>query len=286
MRFKSHGVRRRASIVAVLIALLAYPSFSRAHDSVTQQIARVTAELKNDPGNARLLLRRGELRRMNREWREALADLDRAADRDPALTRVHLVRAHVLLDASRPSDAVAAASQFLVTEGGDPDALTVRARALVRLRRFDAAAADFTRALARAPLPEIYIERARAQSDVGVPGQARALAGLDEGLARLGPIVALEIEALDLETRLGRVDAALRRIDRLAAGASRQETWLARRGAVLARAGRTDDARASYQAALEAADRLPAWTRQTRATQQLIASIRAELDRLQRSLND
>ena len=285
MVFKSVGGRRGPTLVLV-IALLAQASPSQAHDSITQQIARLTAELKSDPGNARLFLRRGELRRMNREWRDALADLDRAAALEPTLTRVDLVRAHVLLDASRPADAAAAASRFLLVNIDNPDALTVRARALVRLRRFDAAAADFTRALAREPLPDVYIERARAQSTDGAAGQAQALAGLDEALARLGPVVALELEALELETRLGLVDRAVHRIDRLAATASRQETWLARRGAVLARAGRVRDARVSYQAALDAANRLPAWTRQTRATQQLITGIRAELERLQHSLNE
>lgn len=279
MRVESLAVRRGFAI-GLLLALLAYATPGLAHDSLTAQIARITAELSRDPDNARLLLRRGELRRMNRQWREALADLDRAAALDPTSRRIDLVRAHVFFDASRWADAVAAATTFLTQQPDDADARLVRARALVKLRRVDDAAADFTRSLERQPIPDVYVERVRLQREAG--RLEAALQGVEDGLKRLGPVVTLELEALDLETRLRRFDGALARLDRLAAHTARPETWLARRGEVLWRAGRITDARAAYQAALAAADRLPPWTRQTRATQQLVARVRVELERVSR----
>jgi len=52
MALKPPEVRRGATLV-LLIALLAHSFISRAHDSIKLQIARITAELKDDPGNAR-----------------------------------------------------------------------------------------------------------------------------------------------------------------------------------------------------------------------------------------
>ena len=269
---------RWAALACLALVVWAWPV--DAHDGLAGQIVRLTAEIRNDPANAALLLRRGELYRLNRQWREALADLDGAERVDASLRRVDLVRAHVFLETSRPGDAVAAADRYLTHEPEQIDALLIRARARVGLRRFAAAAADFTRILQQRPLPDFYLERARAERVIGPAGLDRARRGLDEGLARIGSIVTLELEALDLERALGEFDRALARIDRLAAAAPRKEQWLARRGAVLEQAGRRDEARATYAAALAAVEQLPARTQRTRATQQLLIALRADLDRL------
>jgi tetratricopeptide (TPR) repeat protein len=271
---------RAGRLMAVLVVFLTWFPPAFAHDGINAQIARLTIELEGNPDNASLWLRRGELFRANRQWREALADLDRAARLDASLARVELVRAHVFLESSRPHDAIAAADRFLARDPDQPDALTVRARARVALRRFAEAAADFTRVVEVRPLPDLYLERARAERATGPRGLAPALRGLDEGLARLGSIVTLELEALDIERSLGQFDRALARIDRLTAQAARKEQWLARRGAVLEQAGRPVEARASYAAALAATQQLPPWTQRTRATRQLVDSLRADLGRL------
>ena len=262
----------------MILAAWSWPA--HAHDGIAGQIARLTAQIKNAPADASLRLRRGELHRVNRQWREALADLDRAKQLDASLRRVDLARAHVFLDSSRHAEAVAAADRYLSHDPDHLDALLIRARARVILRRFTAAADDFTRIIRSRPLPDFYLERARAQRASGPDGLAPALRGLDQGLARIGSIVTVELEALDLERVLRQFDRAIARIDRLAAQSARKEQWLARRGAVLEQAGRRDEARASYAAAIAAAEQLPARTQRTRATQQLLTALRADLDRL------
>ena len=127
------------------------------------------------------------------------------------------------------------------------------------------------------PQPDLYIERARIAMTTGPDA---ALHGLDDGIRRLGPIVTLELEAIDIELRLARYDAALSRLDRVSAQAARKESWLARRGAILEAAGRLDDARSAYQAALAAAQSRPAWTQQTAASSELIDRLRSDVARL------
>jgi hypothetical protein len=109
------------------------------------------------------------------------------------------------------------------------EAALLRARELADLGRGAEAAAAFDRAVALAarPDPDVYFARAEQQFALGGEWRARAIAGLDEGVARLGGAQQLEELALQLETALHDWDAALRRGERLA---GRQRAAGAREG--------------------------------------------------------
>jgi tetratricopeptide (TPR) repeat protein len=280
MKISPPAVRRGVAAVALAGAIVLFPHAPSAHDGVEGQIAQITAQLAREPANPGLLLKRGELYRATRQYPQALADLDRAAALDPNLSAAELARARVRLDAGNPRGAAEAASRFLARVPGHADALVVRARARVRLGQVREAAADFTRALESRPFPDWYVERARAQMASGGDGIGDAIRGLDDGIRRLGPVVTLELEAIDLELRLRRHAAALSRLDRLSAQTPRKESWLARRGTILESAGRIDEARAAYRAALAAASSLPAWTQRAPASAALIERLRNDLTRL------
>ena len=102
-----------------------------------------------------------------------------------------------------------------------------------------------------------------------------ALEGIEQGLERLGPAIQLQLRALDLEVELERFDAALARLDSLAQGARRQESQLARRGAILRSAGRSLEALEAYRSAREALGRLSRKQRGTR----MMAELAQEVDR-------
>jgi tetratricopeptide (TPR) repeat protein len=251
-----------------------------AHNGLADRIAAITAQIVKNPTSGELLVRRAELYRFSRQWREALADLDRASTLDPAMAAVDLARAHVFLEVGHQQAAVDAASRFLTHQPGHADALIVRGRARAKIGFAKEAAIDFTRALDQRPAPDLYLERAHAILGSGPSHIESALRGLDEGIARLGPIVTLELEAIDLELRLKRYDAALARLDRVSAQAARKESWLARRGAILEQAGRIEEAGTTYRAAWTAAMNLPESTRRARASSALIERLRADLNRL------
>ncbi len=99
-------------------------------------------------------------------------------------------------------------------------------------------------------------------------------------MAALGPLVSLGFEAIDLEVRLRRFDAALARIDQLSAGSPRRESWLVRRGEILEAAGRDAEARQAYESAMDAIAALPAGRRAVPAVADLAASARRGLQRV------
>lgn len=268
-------------IPSALVAALLVASPAAAHPEIEAQISDVTEHIAVRTDDASLYLRRGELHRVHRDWEAALADFERAR----GLGSGPIVDFHVgrmQLEAGRYAAAAETLDRFLAVEPEHEAGLVARARARVALGRPLEAAADLSRALAvtSRPQPTFYLERARALMAAGDRHLDEAIRGLDEGLERLGRPVTLELEAIDLEVRAGRYDAALARIDRIAAASVRREAWLIRRGELLEQAGRPAQAREAYTLALAAIDALPPSRRGNRAVQRLQAQARSALARL------
>jgi len=263
-------------LVVISVALL--PSFAHAHEGVHEQIAAITAKIKRDPKNASLYLQRGELHRLHRDWMRAAADYDRAERLQPGLQIVDLARGKMLFDSGKLQRAKLTLDRFLSRRPAHYEGLITRARVLVKLGARTDAAKDFTRALSLAsiPEPELYLERANVVA-VGVAQLPDALSGLDEGINKLGPLVTLQLVAIDLELRRKNYDGALVRLDQITAQSQRKEAWLVRRGEILKLAGRDDEARAAFNAALTAIESLPPAHRQSRSVSALELRARSAL---------
>lgn len=262
--------------IAACLALLS--PFARAHEGLHEQIQAVTVKIKRDPKNASLYLQRGELYRLHRDWNRAAADYDRAARLQPDLKIIDLARGKMLFESGRLQRARFTLDRFLSRQTGHYEALITRARVLTKLGLREDAIKDFSDALAKSstPDPDLYIER--AQVTAGDEKRIdEALNGLDEGIKRLGPVVTLQLPAIDLELRRHNYDGALARLDLVTSQSERKETWLVRRGEILLLAGRQKEARAAFNAALLAIESLPPAHRQNRTVTTLEVRARSAL---------
>jgi tetratricopeptide (TPR) repeat protein len=270
----------------VVLTLVAATGSAAAHPAIDRQIADMNARIEARPDDPDLYVRRGELHRIHQDWAAAEADFKKARELDPERAAVDFLIGRTRLEAGAPGEAKGFLDRFLAVEPEHTGALVTRARALVALDRPLAAAKDYDRAIAAlgedGARPTHYLERARALASAGEEQLPRALRGLDEGLERLGQPVTLRLYAIELETEMGRYDAALARLDRIAAGAKRQESWLVQRGEILEAAGRTERARVAYGEALKAIDRLPDSRRGSRAVQRLAEQARSAIARLEK----
>lgn len=262
------------------LAWVALVMTAMAHGDLHERIQDVTEQIAQSPRPALLYLERAGLHAAHEEWPDAASDYDRAEalQADPVL--VWLGRGKLQLATGHPADACATLDRLLVREPRHVDALVTRARAKVALKDTAGAARDFTAAIAASarPEPEYFLERASVLAAATPARWDEAIQGLDQGLQRLGQgVVTLQLAAIDLEIRAGRLDAALTRIDRATASAPRTESWLIRRGDVLAKAGRTREAADAYQASLAAIAKLPPRTRKTRAIADLERQARQAL---------
>jgi tetratricopeptide (TPR) repeat protein len=244
------------------------------------QIQEVTKQIEKQPERGELYFKRGELNRLHGLLDAAQADYDRAFFLDTNLTYVDLARGKLFLETNWLLSAKVALDRFLTRYTNNVEGLVTRARVLVKLENRLAAVADYTQALVGStePRPDLYIERAQALTAEGEAYLERAVQGLDEGIKKLGPLVTLQLYAIDVELKRKNFDGALGRLERVAAQSPRKETWLARRGEILQLAGRPADAVEAFKAALRAMETLPPARRNVPAMAELEKRVRAAME--------
>jgi tetratricopeptide (TPR) repeat protein len=255
--------------IAVALAALACAAALRAHPEIEDALTRLNAQIAASPADADLYVQRGELYARHEEWIVAEANYLRAAELSPRHPRLDRARGALELATGRPAEARFHFDAALAHSPADAEALVLRARAHVALKARDAAMTDFNAALSliATPSPELFLERA------ALLAPADAIRSLDEGVERLGPAITLQLRALALEESLGRIDAAVARLNRIADQSERKEAWLKCRGDLLARAGRMREARVAYTAALAAVAALPTWLRESPDAARLAAEL-------------
>lgn len=241
------------------------PGASRAlaHGALHQQLVDVSSQLAADPDNFDLLIRRGELQRLHQSWGDARADFEKARSLRPDDLEPVFRLGRLELEAENP---VVAARWLQATLDKKPhhiEAALLLARACVRTGKPGQAVEHFNTAVhwSREPRPEWFIERSAAILAAAPSGSKEGLklatASLDEGLELVGPVPTLQLAAIELEVKAGRIDAALKRLDAIRNVSERKEQWWFRRGLLLEQAGRATEATAAFQSARSAIDSLP-----------------------------
>ncbi len=252
----------------------------RAHPFLDERLALLDRDLAAEPANAHLLVARGSLLLDEGHADDALPDFDRALAIEPRLDVVHLQRSRALLALDRPEEARAEARRFVELDPGSARGWFQLAAVEGERKDRAGAIAAFARyfALAQQPRPEDYLARAELQRAAGdLDG---ALAGLDEGLARLGPLVSLLVRALELERERSDPAGALAIVDRLIAASPEDERWLLERAEWLDQLGRPAEARVALVAARSALATRPPARRDTAA----LRTVAERLDQLTQKL--
>lgn len=247
------------------------------HEDLELQIARLTEKIRANPADGALHLHRAELHRLHQDAAAARADYRKARSLDPSLARVDLGLGRLELADGRAAAALKHLDAYVEARPDDPSGRLERARAHAALRAWTRAKADYDAALPmlREAAPDVYLERIRIVR--AADGHAASMAALDEAVDRFGPVVSLLAEAVEAEVAAERFEEALGRIDRALEVGGRKDRWLLRRGEILERLGRPDEARAAYAVALREIEALPAARRRARETQSLEGVLRSRL---------
>ena len=254
---------------------------ARAHGDDQLLIDALTEELAKAP-EADLFIRRGELFRHHQEWAKAGADFESAARLDPKLQVIDFFRARLLLESGEPARARPFIDRYVANVPTEAEGWFLRGDVLGALGRHEEGAHEYAEGIGRAPhvRPEHYLRRAKFLAAAPGIDPARVLAAVDEGIAKLGPVIALLEYAITLELERKDYDGALARIASAMAHSPRRETWLVRQGDVYLKSGRIQDAVASYRAALAAIDELPPRFRETVPVEKLERDARNSLSRI------
>ena len=247
-----------------------------AHGDIHVQIHQINPKIKKAP-SAELYVKRGDLYRLDEDYTAALADFQRAEKINPELDTIYLGRGRTLFEAGRYKEALPALDHLLEMKPDHPDGRILRARVHAALDDNTSAIRDYDHvvAIVPSPSPDCFLERSVALVKLQRPQDA--VRGLDEGISRLGNLQALQLAALEIEIGLKQSDAALVRIDQAMAPLQRKEQWLTRRGEILQSAGRSEEAKAAYTAALAAIQTLPPIPRNAKPTRELESRLQSLL---------
>lgn len=274
----------RRGVVSILLGatlLLLGSSPVRGHGDDAQVIEALTLELSRAP-DADLYIRRGELFRHHQEWAKAEADFTAATRLAPELPNLDFFRARNWLEGAEPQRALPLIQRFVAAVPDEPEGWFLRGDVHAALGEHQLGAAHYAEGLARArsPRPEHFLRRARFLASSPTFTAAEVIAALDDGLARLGPVIALVEYALELELERKNYAGALERVAAALLRAPRREAWLVKQGDILVLSGRKPEAVASYRAALAAIEELPERYRTSPAMDQLARATLATLNRL------
>lgn len=261
----------------MLVAVIA-----SAHPEKSAQIEAITARIQKEPENAELYLHRADLHRQESQFELAMSDLATAARLKHDWPQLSLVRGQIQFDEGDWEKALRSVERFLSSETNHAPGLLLRARCQRQLGRHDLAVADYNLALKffAQPNPDVYVERARIEAALG--HFESAIAGLDEGIQRLGSLPGLESMAIQLERQSGQFDAAVRRIEEMEKMGAGGPAELLLKADVLEQAGRLDSARNVINQVIRAVAVLP---RPTMASAGLEADAKRGLERIERKLS-
>jgi tetratricopeptide (TPR) repeat protein len=277
-------IRLRSKIVPLLWIAICAPGVAVADEGLHVRIERVSAQISVTPDDYQLYVNRGELYRLHEEFDAALADYAEAEERGPLefQTTLDFLRGRLWYGAGRPDRAQPALDRFLAARPNHLGGRLVRAKVNVKMGHLEPALRDFSTAieLQDRPSPDLYLDRARLLASDRVNRPDESLRGIDEAISQLGPLVTLIQFAVELEARRGHFEAAIQRIDTLPPSLNEQPSWLVRRGYLLQRAGRAEEAHHVYDQALVAIAKLPPARRRAKANMALESEVQQSIAKL------
>jgi tetratricopeptide (TPR) repeat protein len=210
------------------------------------QIADLDQALKLDADFVPALATRAELLYAKEKYDAALADIDRALGHDPHEPNFYLLKANILRNLGRRDDALAVAQAVASANPEIPLAHVVAGKIYQAFERHADAVAAIDRAIALAPEPYMYLNRAAI----------RAIGDLDARLADIElalkadpgftPALAMKANVL---SRRGDHAGAAKIYDTVVASEPSDSGYLVERGIERWRAGRQAEAEQDFTAA-------------------------------------
>lgn len=247
---------RRCALSGVM-SLVCAISGASAHGTAEENTAALDREIASRPGDPSPHIRRAMIGLETGAWQAALADAELAVRKGASRDVLDLLCAKALIAGGKLDAAGRVLDGFISAHPHLAEPRLTRARLERRLQHRAEAVAEFRAALSLTETvePDLFVELAgwlvsdRKTDD--------ALALLDQGVKRTGAVASLAVKALEIEVSQGRFEEALRRIDILQDRAPRAEPWMARRAALLARAGHEREAREAWLSLKSHLENLP-----------------------------
>ena len=279
----SRQVIRIAAYFIITAWSMGAPGRTYGHGDTYAKLEYLSRAISNETQSAELFLQRGQVHARHGDWDEAISDYAHAERLEPDVQHIDLLMGKALRQSRRFAEAVARLDRYIIKHPDSAGAFLARARAHADARHVDPASKDFAKVAELAPNPDAYVEWSKLLASTNRTEEA--VKKLEEGCSALGPLITLQVKIIDIEISRKNYARVLERIDAILASASRKESWLARKGDVLAMAGQSPAAADAYTQALDALRRLPSRHRLSTSMQNLEETLKQKLDRESNNVN-
>ena len=232
-----------------ILLLLCLPLHALAHSDGHERMKQLDAQIRNEPDNAELHLRRGRLYIEENHFEEARADLEKTLALAPTQHGARYFLAEALLYGGKAEQAEQQAQRFIDAHGAQELGALSRGYWLLGQARLaqqhpEAAIAAYRMALKATvePTPDHYQLFVNACLAARGKYLEEALRVLDQGLKSGGSIDLLQGMALEVELQAGRTDEALQRLESVIAQEKRLPFLYTRKAEILVDTGRITEA--------------------------------------------
>lgn len=256
-------------LACVAVTLYLIGSHAFAHQDTHHQLENIQTMLQSSPDNASLHFRLAELQAFHQEYDLAYASFDKALELDPAMVKVYLAKSEYLLIQGKAKEALAEINKFAQHNPMSDQTYRFRAQAYAALNEYDRAISEYRKfcGVVLRPSAEIYLEMANLRLQQG--HEAQAIAELNSGMNRLGPLVVLREKIIEILIAAKSYDSAIRQLNVLLSTSTRKEILLFRIGEVMRKAGRQSEAVIHYRKAVRHVEELSKKYRSSRRIQKL-----------------
>jgi lipopolysaccharide biosynthesis regulator YciM len=270
------------AILVVISVLLSQSALS--HGSIHERLLDVDEKIEKDKSNAAHYLSRSMLYVEDREYTNALRDIDTVQKLDHKFPRLDFHRGFVFykqaMDAGNDTFRYLNASKVylsrhLAANPGDFKARIYNAKVLAALNRNEQAFAEYRQGIDGNPELDIdsVSEAVKTMEVLGKHQTGEEF--VQEMIVRFGSVPGLVRLLIDLHYRKGHIDEAVRWHSRLPRMAREQPSVMIEHARMLYEAGRTDESRIILCSAEKKLARLPDNVRQSRRIQQLVDQIQS-----------
>lgn len=209
---------------ALLLALLCLTGTASAGPDHGHIIDYIDGKIAAEPERGDLYLRRAHLYAEIRHWRDAFADLDKAAALGLSI-EASVARADFLSRRQQWRRALPVLDKVLADRPHHPGALLLRAKALEASGQRKAAIDSYLKLAEVKPDMGIGQYRKLAQLLAKHRDHDQAIALLDQRMAQVGPVPQLQSLAIELDTEVKHYSSAITRMNTMAAFSRSSPKW-------------------------------------------------------------
>jgi tetratricopeptide (TPR) repeat protein len=219
--------RHPLSVLAALILFTTLPVSGICHPDLELQIEVLDARIQAGEVNARLLIKRGDLYRLHKNFPAAARDFAAARQLSPDNSLIDFYEGRLQLESGHPEAAERHLALYLTAEPQHARAWMLRGEANILLGNPVNAAKYFKQAIqtAKSPSPGLYRLLILSRVAIGETAWGAAADAADSGLARFGIEVSLLGLGTDIALARNQPDEARRYLGLLPDALQKMPQW-------------------------------------------------------------